>query len=160
MDNRKNVGDNMQLRMDNSLLYPFNQKDMRNKNNDFHSIAISQPFDPYRRDPTTNYVGMLVRYNYSIIRYNYELNSIDDTTISLTSTPIMNFILTALPNILLFKLTIRYNDQLNSNGQTAISLTSTLITIILDNYYINYQITIRLSFPFGSSIMKTIVQVI
>ena len=68
---------------------------------------------------------------YSINRYNYELNSIDDTTISLISSPIMTFTSTAIVDILTFKLTIRYNYYLNSNDFTTISLTSTLITIML-----------------------------
>ena len=47
--------------------------------------------------------------NYWIIRYNYELNSIDDTTISLTSTLITTFTWSAIVDILTFELTIKYN---------------------------------------------------
>ena len=45
----------------------------------------------------------------------------------------------------LYQRTIRYNYQLNSNNFATISLTSTLIVVILDNYQIKSQITIRLS---------------
>ena len=72
--------------------------------------------------------------NYLIVRYNYELNSIDDTTISLTSTPIMIFTSIVIVDILTFKLTIRYNYYLNSNDSTIIGLNSTLIKVILDKY--------------------------
>ena len=75
------------------------------------------------------------------------------------STTIMNFTLTAIVDILIFKLTIRYNyhlEKLNFNfnysiirynysiniydydlnyiGDTTVNLTSTLIMVILDNY--------------------------
>ena len=63
MDNMKNVGDNMQLGMDNSDPNLFNQKNMINKKSFqtvLNSITISQLFDPYRPDPTTNYVGVLI----------------------------------------------------------------------------------------------------
>ena len=63
MDNKKNGGDNIELCIDKSQLNPFNQKNMMNKKylqSVFHSITISQLFDPYRSDPTANYVGVLV----------------------------------------------------------------------------------------------------
>ena len=64
MDNNKNVGDNMYLGMDNSHLTNLIRRIPRIKTyfqTFFHSFTISQPFNPYPLDPTTNYVGVLVR---------------------------------------------------------------------------------------------------
>ena len=66
MDNMKNIGDNMQLGINNSHLNPFNYRKMTNKKKIqtiFHSITISQPFDSYPGDPATNYVGVLVLFH-------------------------------------------------------------------------------------------------
>ena len=63
---------------------------------------MRQVYSPYS-------TGSIIWYNYSIIRYNHELNSIDDTTISLTLIPITTFTQSAIVDILNFELTIRYN---------------------------------------------------
>ena len=49
---------------------------------------------------------LVIRYNYSINTCNYEINSIDDTTISLTSIPIITFKWSSIADILTFKLII------------------------------------------------------